>query len=648
MESFMEVADFDSSMPLPRPLEEKQKHYLFTSGKDGFPPHLNLVGKDDEEDPNQRTDLPLGKIFDRMRILQASSLMRTYKNALERGAASAAGALAFGRMENPYSGTTLKDVENYNRKRRESTSRKDIFDQPNVGDLEDWFSDARFAQQFFTGVNPTTIERASDSWLDHFVQAAEKTEVKALNEALDYLKKNCRESLYMQDYSYFRKAAGVSEDQDVKCPWEETNILGFVTRKGHRYSVASVCLFYLDDEGNLLPLAIVPDWLGSADKSVTIFNRTLFKSRDFRSGTDKRDRITQLEEEANDWPWRYAKTCVQCSDWLRHEVTVHLTDTHFVEEAIIVASHRQLEQTHPVMQLLVPHWRKTLALNASARLILVPHVVLQLIGFQEKEMQRFMWNAYTEFDFKKKYVPTDLEERGFPPEKLGERKFHNYAYAKCINSMWGKIRAYVKDTLAVHYSGPDVDSQVKQDKQLQAWVKELASDGGARLKFPTIQTFDELVDCVTMCIHVASPQHTAVNYLQNYYLAFVVNRPPCLYKAPPKTLDELIRYTEKDLVEALPMNHSGDWLLASHIPYLLNKKPTEEESLLNFAHSKTLQYLNKSSDDDLAIAMAALDFFMKLVDTVEEFKEYGQQVDGWQQLPYEVLYPDWNAVSILI
>lgn len=340
---------------------------------------------------------------------------------------------------------------------------------------------------------------------------------------------------------------------------------------------------------------------------------------------------------------------MQCSDWFRHEVTVHLTNTHFVEEAIIIASHRRLDSSHPVMQLLIPHWRKTLALNASARSILVPHVVLDLVGFQEKEAQKFMWDAYTKFDFKKQYVPTDLKERGFPPEQLSDPKFHNYAYAKCIYSMWGKIRGFVKETLAVDYPEPGADLKVQTDTQLQDWVKELGKDGGGKLDFPAIQTFDDLVDCVTMCIHIASPQHTAVNYLQRYYMSFVINKPPCLFEAPPASLQDLLKYTEEDLVKALPMNHSAEWLLASHVPYLLNKKPTPEESLKNYAHSKASLYVTKPSNaKNDAIKNAAITFLAQLEKSAEEFKKYGQEMDNWETLPYEVLYPDWNAVSILI
>ena len=65
------------------------------------------------------------------------------------------------------------------------------------------------------------------------------------------------------------------------------------------------------------------------DKSVTIFNKRMSPS-DSTSG------------EKDDWPWRYAKTCAQVTDWMRHELTVHLTLSHLVEEAIIVATNRTI------------------------------------------------------------------------------------------------------------------------------------------------------------------------------------------------------------------------------------------------------------------------------------------------------------------
>ncbi|KAK8087464.1 hypothetical protein PG994_002438 [Apiospora phragmitis] len=179
----------------------------------------------------------------------------------------------------------------------------------------------------------------------------------------------------------------------------------------------------------------------------------------------------------------------------------------------------------------------------------------------------------------------------------------------------------------------------------QAWSREMrapVAEQGANLgSFPELRTFEALVDCVTMRIHIASPQHTSVNYLQNYYQAFVVNKPPALYR------DQLLGYGEADLVAALPMNHPHEWLLASRIPYLLSFKPGDKESLIIYAASKYHVYKYKKSEKEQKIKEAAARFYEALARSESEFKTYAEATDD-QTITYDVLSPSWNAVSILI
>ncbi|KAJ6043364.1 hypothetical protein N7460_004719 [Penicillium canescens] len=632
--SFMDVAQVEPLIPSTLTLEDKRDFFQFTKSEtDGFPPHLNLslnkkwVKAGNEPDQEQQSTLSQTHIFDFGRLIQYSAKVDLWG------------------VGTPDAGKTLANVEDYNKQQRGKSRHNDIFDRPNVGDLKDWYSDSRFAQQHLTGTNPTTIERASNDWIDHFIRAAKTSDDAVAKNTITELSTSCRESFYMQDYSYFRKAAGMESAADIKC--EDENNKG-----SYRYGCASVCLFFLNEKGQLYPLAIVTDWRGSLETSVTIYNRELFKRTDIQSGSEKHDPKVTVTEEVNDWPWRYAKTCVQVSDWLRHEVTAHLTRTHLVEESIIVAANRQLEPEHAVFRLLRPHWQKTLALNGAARSTLVPSVILPIIGFQQDETLKFMQNEYRNFNFKGSYVPTDLGARRFPPEQLDTPKFHNYAYARCINSMWKKIREYVEGMLSLAYSGPDADRQVENDTSIQNWSKEMRSPDGADLQhFPVIGTFTELIDCVTMCIHLASPQHTAVNYLQDYYQDFVINKPSCLFAEPPTSLESLLRYTEDDLVKALPINHTHEWLLASHVPYILNFKPNQEnETLIAYALSQWDIYRKKPNPSDVEKKTTAVlyKFYQALQGSDEEFDQYARAKDDFDDIPYNVLKTDWNAVSILI
>ena len=209
--------------------------------------------------------------------------------------------------------------------------------------------------------------------------------------------------------------------------------------------------------------------------------------------------------------------------------------------------------------------------------------------------------------------------------------------------MWNKIRKYVKNMLSLSYpgDGPEADERVRSDKSIEKWWKEMQCRTGADLgTFPEINTFQALVDCVTMCIHIASPQHTAVNYLQVYYQDFVINKPSCLFTPPPTSLESLLAYTEEDLVKALPINHTEEWLLSSHVPYLLSFKPNANETLMKCI--ETARDLAKGK------RRTVLERFLKNIKASEaEFQAYADARDA-PDVPYAVLKPKFNAVSILI
>jgi hypothetical protein len=199
---------------------------------------------------------------------------------------------------------------------------------PSIADRTDWFTDAVFAQQAFSGSNPTTIARSSMEWLTRFMTAANGQG----NKGMYTLLSNANiESMFIQDCSYFRAACSAQPDQTL------------CSEDGRRFGCASVTLFHLSPGGALHPLAIVLDWRGNMGNSVCIFNTRLTPDH---NGA----------QEANDWPWRYAKLCSQVADWTRSECGTHLTDCHFVQEAVIVAAQRSFPTDHVVFNILAPHW----------------------------------------------------------------------------------------------------------------------------------------------------------------------------------------------------------------------------------------------------------------------------------------------------
>jgi hypothetical protein len=217
---------------------------------------------------------------------------------------------------------------------------KNIGSVASIANRPDWFTDSVFSQQSFTGPNPTTIARASTEWIQRFTDTANIQENKA---AYRHLSTAAPESIYIQDYSYFRNAVGAAPDSTLS------------SEDGTRFGCAAVTLHQLSNDGRLHPLAIVLDYKVSMENSVVLFNRRL--SPDDSSA-----------QEATDWPWRFAKLCNQVSDWTRHECAIHLNDCHLIEEATIVAACRSFPSDHVVYNLLQPHWyghRISLCLSIS-------------------------------------------------------------------------------------------------------------------------------------------------------------------------------------------------------------------------------------------------------------------------------------------
>ncbi|KAK2669135.1 hypothetical protein RAB80_014661 [Fusarium oxysporum f. sp. vasinfectum] len=620
-ESYFDVMQIEPTLPRYTDLPAKKEIFQYSSypkNPDGsvaqYPPHLEHIPKEDQ--------VPLLKIFNALGLAETEILIKQMVPDSIVGKTSAwILDLVNGNIRDAANqGSSIKAYETYNKLHRKSGT--DIEQGANLGLLPDWYSDRRFADQSFTGTNPTTIEKIPKDLLDEFIEAAKRG-------GYDYWAQTLPEtdpsSLFMQDCRYFREAVGAQPNEDLhhKEPVSDNS-----------WACAAVTLFQLHPDGQLHPVAIVCDYKSTMANSVTIFNQR-------RLPTDP-----SIHEES-DWAWRYAKTCAQVSDWIRHEVGVHLTRAHMIEEALIVATHRTIPMDHIVFRLLEPHWYKTLSLNAAARSVLVPQIIKDLVGLKHDYLYQFIRYEFENFDYVKSYVPNDLKQRGFPntAQGLSDKKYKNYAYAKNMVSMWHCIREYVMSTLLMYYDKNTADKMVEEDQYVQDWCKEVQTNGWIK-SFPNIQTLDELCDAVTMSIHIAAPFHTAVNYLQNFYQAFVLAKPPCLCSPMPESLEELKKYTEKSLVDALPIGRQRQWLLSVQVPWLLSFKVPSDRSLITFALS---QWRTHRGDDkeDREIRAISKWFYIELKKLEVEFLVTSKSMDEGA-IPYMVMDPANTAVSILI
>ncbi|KAK5994277.1 Putative linoleate 9S-lipoxygenase 3-like protein [Cladobotryum mycophilum] len=618
--AYLDVVEVEPTWPRLLNLEQTSEIFEWSTrvpdGNGGFieyPPHLKVIPKED--------DVALFKIFDKLGLLETQWIISPFipdswlGQIVEKGAQwvirrirETTGDVTAWANQDP----NFAAFEAYNQSNRKAST--DISEGRNIGLLGDWYSDRRFADQAFTGTNPTTlvnIAKASGNLLQEFIDTAEREGYKEWHARLTKGKANT-ESLFVQDHRFFRKAFGAAPDEELK--HQETG-------SELNWACASVTLFELHDDGRLHPVAIVIDYKVSMEKSVTIFNNKLDPLEPTALGSP-------IPEEETDWPWRYAKTCAQVSDWIRHEVGVHLTRAHFIEEAIIVATRRTIRMDSIIHTILSPHWYKTLSLNAAARTTLVPQVIKDLVGIKGEYLSNYVLYEYENFDYVKNYVPNDLAERGFPntAEGLADPKFKNYAYARNMVSMWEVIRRYVLAMLLTSYKQDTADEEIANDANIQNWIQEIRTNGRIQ-SFPDIKTLDDLTDALTMSIHIAAPFHTAVNYLQNFYQAFA--------------------YTEPELVSALPIGRERQWLLAVQVPWLLSFKVADERSLLKFADSQSRNYHGGFSKQAKAIRAIGGQLRDDLKDLGVQFVLTSQAMDKGS-IPYMVMDPNLTAVSILI
>jgi len=525
---------------------------------------------------------------------------------------------------------TMDAIVADNRKKHEDSKKGDFYDAVNIGLRDDWYTDACFGQQQFTGVSPSTITILTNHDVySHFKSSAHSQS----NEAMELLIGTAfaTKQLYVQDCSYYREALGLDPDAPIQSDIDPPNP-PLPVYPGRRYGCAGIALFHLTHEGKLHPLAITLDYKGTASKRVTMFNKR-FGPHDSSAN------------EKDDWPWRYAKMCAQSSDWARHEMTVHLATTHLIEEAIIVAAQRNLPDSHVVCQIMNAHWLTTLSLNKLVYSDLIPRLIGPSAPLTLAQTYRFIVHDRNKYDFVGSYIPNDLKKRGFPLHELEipHGKFHNYTYARQVYKMWSTIHGYVKKIIGHYYKN---DAAVCADRYLKNFVNELrggdgvSTEGGHLPQFPVLDTVPKLIDAITMCIHIAAPQHTAVNYLQQLYLSFIPNRPGSLYTPPASSLSQLKSIGEKEVMDALPLNDPFKWMLMAQVPYLLSEEVKRGESMVDYAETVAKHY-------NPVVAAAGEVLRRDIHELGKTFRKMSKENDD-KVTEYSVLYPNLMAAAIVI
>ncbi|XP_043929575.1 polyunsaturated fatty acid lipoxygenase ALOX15B-like [Protopterus annectens] len=357
-----------------------------------------------------------------------------------------------------------------------------------------WTTDELFAAQFLNGCNPVLIKRCTE-----LPQAFStlKDETLGSGNSLNEEIKNQR--VYVVDYSILE------------------GIRANVIKGEPQYIAAPICILYDDPTKGLTPVAI-------------------------KIGRTPDDPVFRPKDK---YAWLLAKIWVRNSEFYVHELSSHLLRTHLLAEVFVNAAYRCLPYTNPLGKLLFQHGRYTLAININARKTLVSEngIFDEFTGIGGGGHYELLIKAFTQLTYQTLCLPDDLENRGVNDLK-------NYYYKEDGMQLWNAINEFVNNFVDCFYK---TDDEVKQDSDVQNWIKEVFENGFLQRKESGIpssldskQAFKKYL---TMVIFTCSAQHAALNNGQFDSCAWVPNCPTTMRKPPPKSTEGV---TEKFIVETLP------------------------------------------------------------------------------------------------
>jgi arachidonate 15-lipoxygenase len=230
--------------------------------------------------------------------------------------------------------------------------------------------------------------------------------------------------------------------------------------------------------------------------------------------------------------WEKAKTCVQSSDGTYHELVSHLGRTHLLVEPFVVATHRRLDEDHPIHKLLMLHFEGTIFINGLAVDFLVNpggSVDQLLQGTIESDL-KLTAEGLLAVPFNESWLPTWMKDRGLDDDTM----LPDYPYRDDGMLVWQAIGEWCKGYVNAVYKS---DEDMRNDDQLMAWAAEVAADDGGRVKDfgeqGELRTREYLAGALTMIIFTGSAAHAAVNFPQLGIMSYTPGVPLAGYKPPP-------------------------------------------------------------------------------------------------------------------
>ena len=302
-----------------------------------------------------------------------------------------------------------------------------------------------------------------------------------------------------------------------------------------RYLASPIALFYWNpappkgypQDGALQPIAI------QLGQTYHPENCPIFTPKDAADANDEKG-----------LKWTIAKYIVNVICAIQHETIAHLGDCHLIVEPAVVAARRQLSESHPVLTLLIPHFRFTININDTAihSLIAPGGTVATNVGPSLESTRDLLAKSHQAWRW-------DENNPGRIFNLRGVDTLPAFPFRDDTLLLWDAIQNYVASYLKVYYSS---DSDVLEDYELQAWIHEMTyplyagfkgmnglKSTGDKDKPYALDSLDYLIQIVAQLIYIAGPQHASVNFAQYPLMSFAPSVAGTIYKEPPTRSSEL-------------------------------------------------------------------------------------------------------------
>uniref|UniRef100_A0A3B3VIT1 Hydroperoxide isomerase ALOXE3-like n=1 Tax=Poecilia latipinna TaxID=48699 RepID=A0A3B3VIT1_9TELE len=444
-----------------------------------------------------------------------------------------------------------------------------------------WKEDDFFGYQFLNGTNPNVIKRCS-KLPPNFPVADEM--VKPFLETGTTLEKEMEKgNIFLCDQKIMDGIPARKKDGNPM------------------YATAGLCLFYLNPEQKLVPIAIQLHQQPSEQNPIFL--------------------PSDLETD-----WLLAKLFFRSSDQIEYQAVHHLMSIHYLAEVFAVATLRCFPTIHPLYKLLIPHFRHTLHINVVGRKTLLgPGGALsEVLSLGKEGLTELMRRALSQMTYSSLCLPENIAARGL-------ETIPNFYYRDDALKVWNHINSFVKSVVEYYYNS---DSNVCKDSELQEWINEIFTHGFLKNRLSgcpsCFNTVAEVIKFITMVIFRVSAQHAAVNDGQFDYNSWIPNGSLLLCKPPPVTKGLSSMQT---LLEVFP--NVGDTVKIVSTVWILSDKYTDVVPLGTYPEEHF---------DEPALKQMIKEFQAELSYLTEEIAVRNSQL----KIPYPYLNPAVIENSVTI